>query len=74
MFKLYTIALISYASKVILKILKAMLQVGFTKGRELPEVQVGFTKGRETKDQIANIRSIIGKAREFQKKNLLLFH
>ena len=72
MFKLYTIALISYASKVILKILKAMLQQCVN--QELPEVQVGFTKGRETKDQIANIRSIIGKAREFQKKNLLLFH
>ena len=71
MFKLYTIALMSYASKVILKILKAMLQQCVN--QELPEVQVGFTKGRETKDQIANIYSIIGKAREFQKKIYFCF-
>ena len=63
MFKLYTTALISYTSKVMLKILKAMLQ--WYVNQELPDVQVGVRKGRETGDQIANIRSIIGKTREF---------
>ena len=42
--------------------------------RELPDVQAGFRKGRETKDQTANIRWVIEKAREFQKKHLLLLH
>ena len=56
-------ALISHASKVMLKILQARLQ----QNRELPDVQVGFRKGRETKNQIANIRWIIRKAIEFQK-------
>ena len=65
MFKLYTTALISYASKVMLKILKAMLQQYVN--QELPDVQVGVRKGRETRDQIASIRSITGKTREFQK-------
>ena len=53
MFKLHTIALISYASKVMLKILQARLQQYMN--QELPDVQVGFRKGRETRDQIANI-------------------
>ena len=48
-----------------LKILQARLQKYVT--HELPDVQVGFRKGRETRDQIANIRWIIEKAREFQK-------
>ena len=63
-----TIVLISYASKVILKILQARLQqyVNY----ELPDVQVGFRQGRGTRDQIANIRWIIGKAREFQKTSI----
>ena len=61
-----TIALISHASKVMLKILQARLQQYVN--HELPDVQVGFTKGRGTRDQIANIRWIIRKAREFQKK------
>ena len=61
-----TIALISHASKVMLKILQARLQQYVN--RELPDVQVGFRKGRGTRDQIANIRWIIEKAREFQKK------
>ena len=58
-----TIALISHASKVMLNILQARPQqyVNY----ELPDVQAGFRKGRETKDQIANIRWIIKKAREF---------
>ena len=60
-----TIALISHASKVMLKILKARLQQHVN--WELPDVQAGFRKGRETRDQISNIRWIIGKAREFQK-------
>ena len=41
--------------------------------RELPDVQAGFRKGRGTRDQIANIRSIIEKAREFQKNIYLCF-
>ena len=60
-----TIALISHASKVMLKLLQARLQQYVN--RELPEVQAGFGKGRRTRDQMANIRWIIKKAREFQK-------
>ena len=60
-----TIALISHASKVILKILQAVLQQYVN--RELPDVQAGFRKGRGTSDQIANIHWIMEKAREFQK-------
>ena len=56
-----TIALISHASKVMLKILQAMLQQYVN--RELPDVQAGFRKGRGTRDQIANICHIIKKAR-----------
>ena len=52
-------------SKVMLKILQAMLQEYMD--RELPDVQTGFRKGRETRDQIANIPWVIEKAREFQK-------
>ena len=58
-----TIALISHASKVMLKILQARLQQYVN--RELPDVQAGFRKGKGTKDQIANIRWIMEKAREF---------
>src|SRR5574337_1286418 len=61
----HTIALISHASKVMLKILQARLQQYVN--RELPGVQAGFRKGRETIDQSANIPWIIEKAREFQK-------
>jgi len=53
----YTIALISHASKVMLKILQARLQQYMN--RELPDVQAGFRKGRGTRDQIANICWII---------------
>ena len=60
-----TIAVISHASKVMLKILQARLQQYVN--CELPDVQTGFTKGRGTRDQIANIHWIIKKAREFQK-------
>ena len=60
-----TIALISHASKIMLKILQARLQQYVD--RELPDVQAGFRKGRGTRDQIANIHWIIEKAREFQK-------
>ena len=60
-----TIVLISHASKVILKILQARVQQYVN--RELPDVQAGFRKGRGARDQIANIRWIIEKAREFQK-------
>ena len=58
-------ALISHASKVMLKILQARLQEYMN--RELPDVQACFRKVRETKDQIANIRWIIEKSRELQK-------
>ena len=61
-----TIALISHASKVMLKILQARLQQ--YENYELPDAQAGFRKGRGTRDQIANIHWIIEKAREFQKK------
>ena len=60
-----TIALISHASKVMLKILQARLQQYVD--CELPDVQAGFRKGRGTRDQIANIRWIMEEAREFQK-------
>ena len=60
-----TIALISYTSKVMLKILQARLQQYVN--RELPHVQAGFRRGRGTRDQIANICWIMEKAREFQK-------
>ena len=67
----HTIALISHTSKVMLKILQARLQ--HYVNQELPDVQAGFRKGRGTRDQIANIRWIIKKAREFQKNILLLY-
>ena len=67
----HTIALISQASKVMLKILQARLQQHVN--RELPDVQAGFRKGRGTRDQIANIRWIIEKAREFQKNIYFCF-
>ena len=60
-----TIALISHASKVILKILQARLQQYLN--HELLDIQAGFRKGRGTRDQIANIHWIIKKAREFQR-------
>ena len=60
-----TIVLISHASKVMLKILQARRQQYIN--CELPDVQSGFRKGRGTRDQIANIRWIIQKAREYQK-------
>ena len=61
-----TIVLISYASKVMLKILQARLQQHMN--QEFPDIQDGFRKGRVTREQIANICWIIEKAREFQKK------
>ena len=61
-----TIAFISHASKVMLKILNIRFQQYLN--HELPDVQAGFRKGRGTRDQIANIHWIIEKAREFQKK------
>ena len=60
----HTIALISRTSKVMLKILQARLQQDVI--CELSDVQDGFRKGRGTRDQIANIRWIIEKGREFQ--------
>ena len=67
----HTIALISYARKVKLKILQANLQQYMN--RELPDVQVGFRKGRGTRDQITNICCIIEKARDFQKNIYFCF-
>ena len=66
-----TIALISHASKIMLKILQARLQQYVN--HELPDVQAGFRKGRGTRDQIANIRWIMKKAREFQKNIYFCF-
>ena len=67
----HTIALISHASKVMLKILQARLQQYVN--RELPDVQAVFRKGRGTRDEIANIRWIMEKAREFQKNIYFCF-
>ena len=65
-------ALILHARKVMLKILQARLQQYMN--CEFPDVQAGFRKGREIRDQIANICWNIKKAREFQKKQLLLLY
>ena len=67
----HTIALISHASKVMPKVLQARLQQYVN--HELPDVQAGFRKGRGTRDQIANIRWIIEKAREFQRNIYFCF-
>ena len=67
----HTIALISQANKVMLKILQARLQ--HYVNWELPDVQAGFRKGRGTRDQIANIHLIIKKARESQKNIYFCF-
>ena len=68
----HTIALISHAGKVMIKILQVRLrQYVYWK---LPDVQAGFKKGRETRDQIANLHWIKEKATEFQKKHLLLLY
>ena len=67
----HTAALISYASKVVLKILQLRLQQYMN--RELPHVQAGFRKDRGTRDQIANICWTMGKAREFQKNIYFCF-
>ena len=66
-----TIALISHASKVMLKVLQGRFQQYMN--LELPDVQVGFRKGRRTKDQISNIHSITEKPREFQKSIYFCF-
>ena len=66
-----TIAFISHTSKVMLKILRARLQQYLN--WEHPDVQAGFRKGRRARDQIANIRWIIEKSREFQKNIYFCF-
>ena len=63
--------IISYATKVMLKIIQARLQQYVN--HELSDIQAGFSKGRGTRDQIANIRWIIKKAREFQKNIYFCF-
>ena len=67
----HPIALISHASKVMLKILQARLQQDMN--HEFPDVQAGFRKGKGTRDQIANICWIMDKAREFQKNIYFCF-
>ena len=67
----HTIALISHASKVMLKIPQARFQQYMK--YEIPDVQAGFRKGRGTKDQVANICLMIKKAREFQKNIYFCF-
>ena len=67
----HTLALISHASKVMLKILQVRLQQYVN--CELLDAQAGFRKGRRTRDQIANICWITEKAREFQKKSYFCF-
>ena len=67
----HTIALISHASKVMLKILQASLQQYMN--CELPDVQAGFRNGRGTRDQMANICWVIEKATEFQKNICFCF-
>ena len=67
----HTIALISHASKLMIKILQARFQQYMN--REFPDVQAGFRKGWGTRDQIANICWIIKKAREFQKNIYFCF-
>ena len=67
----HTVALISHASKVMLKILQVRLQQYVN--HELPDVQAGFRKGRGTRDQIANFRWITKKGREFQKNIYFCF-
>ena len=66
-----TNALISHASKVMLKILQARIQQYMN--HELPDVQARFRKGRGTRDQMANIHWIMEKVREFQKHLFLLY-
>ena len=63
--KYRTIALISRSSNIMLKILQARLQQDMN--CELPDIEAGFRKGRGSRDQIANVHWITGKAREFQK-------
>ena len=67
----HTVALISHASKVMLKILQAGLQQYMN--QEIPDVQAGLRKGRGTRDQIANIHWVTEKAREFQKNIYFCF-
>ena len=68
----HTVALISHTSEVMLKILQARLQQYVN--RELPDVQAGFRKGRGTRDQIANIRWIMEKAKRVPEKHLFLLY
>ena len=67
----HTILFFSHTNKVMLKILQARLEQHMN--HELPDAQVGLRKGRGTRDQIAKIHWIIGKAREFQKNTYFCF-
>ena len=68
----HTIALISHASKVMLKILQAKLQQYVN--HELPDVQAGFRKGRGTREQIANIHWIMEKSKRVPETHLFLLY
>ena len=70
--KTIAIALVSYARKVMLKILQTRLHQYVN--CEITDVQVGFRKGRGTRDQISNMYWIIEKGSKFQKKHLLLLY
>ena len=72
MLRLLTTALISHASKVMLNILQVRLQQYVN--CELPDVEAGFRKGRGTRDQIANIRWIMEKAKRVPEKHLFLLY
>ena len=68
---MYSAYKLNKQGKVMLKILQAMLQQYVN--CELPDVQAGFRKGRGTRDQIANIRCVVEKAREFQRNIYFCF-
>ena len=71
-FNYCTITLISHTSKVMLKIIQSRLQ--WYRKQEIPDVQAAFKKGRGTRDQIANIRWIIEKAKTISEKRLFMLH
>ena len=71
MLSYHTIALISHASKVMLNILQARFQQYVN--HEFPDVQAGYRKSKGTRDQIANIRWVMEKTREFQKNIYFCF-
>ena len=71
MFKLPSVAFISHASNIMLKVLQARLQ--YYMNQELPDVQAGFQKGKGIRDQVVNIHWIMEKAKEFHKNIYFCF-